>query len=152
LTETGSVAQYSSSSFPKWSVTGSHEEERKRKWKQVLLLESTSCQVSREFFLLPLSEASSTRRISWSSSLGAVLMMECTVLRRVDQASLWKTMTIDVDGRSSGKVFFLHLRYRKEDKRKRHHYIVICHSRFMWCRVWLKWRLTGPSWHQGVTC
>lgn len=38
-------------------------------------------------------------------------MMECTVLKSVDQASLWKTITMLVDGRSRGYVFFLHLHH-----------------------------------------
>lgn len=41
-------------------------------------------------------------------------MMECTVLKSVDQASLWKTITMLVDGRSCGYVFFLHLHHHHD--------------------------------------
>jgi len=40
--------------------------------------------------------------ISANRSLGLLLMMEWTVLRSVVQASLWKTMTIDVVGKREG--------------------------------------------------
>lgn len=63
---------------------------------------------------LPLSLASSTSRISTSRCLGERLMTLCTVRKRVLQASLWKTITTLVLGRSSGYTFVLHL----SEKRK----------------------------------
>lgn len=64
---------------------------------------------------LPLSLASSTSRISFNNSLGDRLIMLCTVLSRVDQASLWNTMTTLVSGSSEfdGYTFLLHLDKRK---------------------------------------
>ena len=47
--------------------------------------------------------------ISLSSSLGDLLMMEWTVLSRVVQASLWKTMTMLESGSEDGYDLDLHL-------------------------------------------
>jgi hypothetical protein len=52
--------------------------------------------------VIPLSLASSTRIISASNSRGERVMMDHTVRSNVDQASLWKTMTILVVGRRPG--------------------------------------------------
>ncbi len=45
------------------------------------------------------SEASSTSRISLRRDRGDRPRTECTVRRRVDQASLWKTMMMEAGGR-----------------------------------------------------
>lgn len=52
--------------------------------------------------VIPLSLASSTKIISASNSRGERVMMDHTVRSNVDQASLWKTMTILVVGRRPG--------------------------------------------------
>ena len=48
------------------------------------------------------SDASSTRMISSRSWAGDLLIMEWRERRRVDQASLWKTITMLVVGRDPG--------------------------------------------------
>lgn len=70
-------------------------------------------------------------------------MIECTVRSRVDQASLWKTITMLVEGSSFGYVFFLHLQHEdREQARKR-----------MRCKQFIRegGQLTAPFGHREVT-
>lgn len=60
--------------------------------------------------IVPLSLASSTRIISFKSGLGDLLITLHTVRNKVDQASLWNTITIEVVGNSAGYCFDLHLK------------------------------------------
>jgi len=60
--------------------------------------------------IVPLSLASSTRIISFKSGRGDLLITLHTVRNKVDQASLWNTITIEVVGNSVGYCFDLHLK------------------------------------------
>lgn len=60
--------------------------------------------------IVPLSLASSTRIISFKSGRGDLLITLHTVRNKVDQASLWNTITIEVVGNSAGYCFDLHLK------------------------------------------
>ena len=65
---------------------------------------------------LRMSEASSTRTISWMRCRGDRSMTEWTVLSRVDQASLWKQMITLVFGRFFMKRSgALHLDWKKPE-------------------------------------
>ena len=54
------------------------------------------------YFLLPISDWSSTRMISLSKSLGERLMIELSVLKMVERASLLKMIMTVVNGSSEG--------------------------------------------------
>ena len=58
---------------------------------------------------LPLSEASSTNKISARSSGGDRFTTECTVRKRVERASLWNITIIEADGSWLGYCLFKHL-------------------------------------------
>ena len=65
---------------------------------------------------LPLLLLSSTKIISSSSSGGEVLIILWIVLNKVDQASLWKTITMLVVGSNGEYDLSLHLKYKNKKR------------------------------------
>ena len=68
-------------------------------------------------FDIPATLASSTKMISLSKMAGAVCRTLYTVLRRVDQASLWKTIITLVVGRGGQRRNFLSTHLPREKVR-----------------------------------
>lgn len=86
---------------------------KKAIWHVIFRSFISGCPAKITIFLL-ISDASSTRIISFRRWLGDRSITEWTVRSKMDQASLWKQIMTDVDGRSDKKRFgALHLKQRK---------------------------------------